>query len=76
MPDKFMVIFKPGTPQSEIDKYVNQVQDNGGEVHHKFDSTLHGFSATIPETQLQQLQSLQASGPIEYIEPDTKVTIQ
>ncbi|KAL0581885.1 hypothetical protein V5O48_000114 [Marasmius crinis-equi] len=87
MSGKFIVVFKSDTSQEEVDKQASEISNNdafiihnahddlsGGEVHKKH-SLLKGFTATIPESYMQQLQSLQGS-VIDYIEPDGKVTTQ
>ncbi|KAL7281800.1 hypothetical protein ACG7TL_005123 [Trametes sanguinea] len=66
MSGKYIVVFKDHVPQSEIDKYANEVNANGGSVAQRYDSVLKGFSATIPEAYLQRLQSFQDS-IIDYI---------
>ncbi|KAJ8076437.1 hypothetical protein PM082_000860 [Marasmius tenuissimus] len=73
-PQKYIVVFKSGTSQDEIDKHADAISKNGGEVHERH-SLLKGFSASIPESQLQELQSLQG-GVIDYIEPDGQVKTQ
>ncbi|KAI0332338.1 protease propeptide/inhibitor [Cubamyces sp. BRFM 1775] len=75
MSGKYIVVFKDHVSQSEIDKYVNEVKANGGNVGQRYDSVLKGFSAQIPESYLQRLQSFQGS-VIDYIEPDSIVTTQ
>ncbi|KAK1236171.1 hypothetical protein PQX77_000580 [Marasmius sp. AFHP31] len=62
---EYIVVFKSETSQDEIDKHADAISKNGGEVHERH-SLLKGFSASIPESQLQQLQSLQG-GVIDYI---------
>ncbi|CDO75682.1 hypothetical protein BN946_scf184941.g35 [Trametes cinnabarina] len=66
MSGRYIVVFKDHVPQSEIDKYANEVNANGGEVAQRYDNVLKGFSATIPEAYLQRLQSFQDS-IIDYI---------
>jgi hypothetical protein len=39
----------------------------GGNVGQRYDSVLNGFSATIPDSFMSQLQSLQGEGVIDYI---------
>ncbi|KZT10640.1 protease propeptide/inhibitor [Laetiporus sulphureus 93-53] len=75
MSGKYIVVFKDSVSASQIDEYVNQVNSNGGEVSKRFNSLLNGFAATIPDSFLTQLQSLQG-GVIDYIEPDSEVRIQ
>ncbi|KAF9268858.1 hypothetical protein L218DRAFT_535371 [Marasmius fiardii PR-910] len=66
MPNKFMVTFKPDTPESEIDDYAKEVEKEGGTIVHRFESTLKGFTATIPDSHLDKLKNLQG-GPIVNI---------
>ncbi|KAI0645521.1 protease propeptide/inhibitor [Trametes meyenii] len=75
MSGKYIVVFKDHVPQSEIDKYANEVNSNGGAVGQRYNTVLKGFSATIPESYLTQLQSFQGD-IIDYIEPDSIVTTQ
>ncbi|EEB93134.1 hypothetical protein MPER_08254 [Moniliophthora perniciosa FA553] len=75
MSGKYMVVFKDNVSKEQIQKYVSEVNSNGGKVHHEYGSTLNGFSATIPDQFLQSLQSLQGD-VIEHIEPDSTVTTQ
>ncbi|KAH9847131.1 protease propeptide/inhibitor [Lenzites betulinus] len=75
MSGRYIVVFKDHVPLTEIDKYAGQVNANGGEVAQRYDTVIKGFSATIPEQFLVQLQSLQ-SDTIDYIEPDSTVTTQ
>ncbi|KAI0769792.1 hypothetical protein BD413DRAFT_613804 [Trametes elegans] len=73
--ETFIVVFKDGVSQAEIDKFANDVNENGGQVKNRYDSVLRGFSAAIPESFLLRLQSFQGS-VIDYIEPDSTVTTQ
>ncbi|EIM84812.1 serine proteinase inhibitor IA-1 [Stereum hirsutum FP-91666 SS1] len=73
---KFIVVFKKNVTSDTIDKHGQELSNAGGSIHNKFDSSImKGFSATIPEAYLQQLQSLQGD-EIDYIEPDGIVTTQ
>ncbi|KAK7692622.1 hypothetical protein QCA50_004255 [Cerrena zonata] len=77
MSGKYIVVFKDSASQAQIDKYAQDVESNGGNVGHKYDSALRGFSAAIPDAFLQTLQAQGlADGIIDYIEPDGTVTIQ
>lgn len=51
MSGKYIVMFKSGTPQSEVDRQIEQVIAQGGKINQKYD-TLLGFSATIPDTMI------------------------
>ncbi|TBU33748.1 hypothetical protein BD311DRAFT_747876 [Dichomitus squalens] len=75
MSGRYIVVFKDSVSLDDVKKYADEVNANGGEVGNHFDTLLKGFSATIPESYLQQLQSYQGS-VIDYIEPDSTVTIQ
>ncbi|KAF8157022.1 protease propeptide/inhibitor [Crassisporium funariophilum] len=73
MSNRYIVVFKNGVTKEQIDQYVNNVNKNGGEVGHRWDSILNGFSATLPESFLMSLQNDEL---IEYIEPDGIMTTQ
>ncbi|KDQ57619.1 hypothetical protein JAAARDRAFT_35312 [Jaapia argillacea MUCL 33604] len=73
MSGKYIVVFKESTTPEQINKYADEVSSNGGQVSQRYDSVLKGFSATIPDAFLQQLQG---SDVIDYIEPDGIVTTQ
>ncbi|ESK85226.1 serine proteinase inhibitor 1 [Moniliophthora roreri MCA 2997] len=75
MPNKYIVVFKDSVSKDQIKKYVSEVNSNGGQVYHEYESTVNGFAATIPDQMLQSFQSLQGD-VIDYIEPDSTVTIQ
>ncbi|KAG8983122.1 hypothetical protein FRB90_006300 [Tulasnella sp. 427] len=68
---KFIVVFKQGATQDEINEYAEQV--NSGKVTHQYATVLKGFAADLTESQLQNFQG---SDIIEYIEPDSVVTTQ
>ncbi|KAH9839391.1 uncharacterized protein C8Q71DRAFT_749242 [Rhodofomes roseus] len=72
---KYIVVFKDHVSDADVEKYAADVGANGGEVGNRFGSLLKGFSATIPTSYLNQLQSLQG-GIIDYIEPDQVVKTQ
>ncbi|KAF5385744.1 hypothetical protein D9615_002512 [Tricholomella constricta] len=76
MSQKYIVVFKEGVTPEQINKYAQDVSDNGGNVTNRYDPTfLKGFAAAIPDQFLQSLQSLQGD-VIDYIEPDGIVTTQ
>ncbi|KAH7108120.1 hypothetical protein BKA62DRAFT_764193 [Auriculariales sp. MPI-PUGE-AT-0066] len=56
----YIVVFKDKTTKDEIERYITDVNDNGGEVTHKYDTS-----------NLQDDAS-----PIKYIEADGIVTTQ
>ncbi|KAI0793221.1 hypothetical protein C8Q75DRAFT_804037 [Abortiporus biennis] len=69
MSGKFIVIFKDSATQDQIDKYVEEVNQSGGNVSAKYDSALKGFAASIPDAYLLKLQqqSSLADSPIDLI---------
>ncbi|PPQ98645.1 hypothetical protein CVT24_003978 [Panaeolus cyanescens] len=73
MSGKYIVVFKDHASQDQINDYVNQVTNNGGEVTQHYDTVLKGFAAEMPD---HLLTSFQASDIIEYVEPDSIVTTQ
>ncbi|KAH9935611.1 uncharacterized protein B0H18DRAFT_1114331 [Fomitopsis serialis] len=72
---KYIIVFKDHVTDEQLEQYARDVGANGGEVGNRFSSLMKGFSATIPNSYLTQLQSLQG-GVIDYIEPDQTVTTQ
>jgi len=73
MSGKYIVVFKDHVTPDEINKYAEEVQEQGGKIGHRYNSVLKGFSATIPDSYFAQLQQ---SDVIDYIEPDGVVTTQ
>ncbi|KAG0299141.1 hypothetical protein BGZ98_010303 [Dissophora globulifera] len=67
-----IVVFKAGTPESEIDKAVKDVEDKGGEITQRYTSALLGFAAVIPDVGIQ---SLTDHPHVDYVEPDGEVSI-
>jgi len=77
MSKKYIVVFKDTATDDEITQYVDQVNNNGGTVSNRFESSLKGFAAAIPDQALNSLQaSITDGGPIESIEADGIVTTQ
>jgi len=72
----YMVIFEPGTSLDTIEKYINQVEEEGGQIKHRYSSSLLGFSAILPSSALASLESNAQGGPIRYVEADGEVTVQ
>jgi len=70
----FIVVFKDGVTKDQINKYVNEVNNNGGKVTHRYES-LNGFAANIPESFLTSFRA-DADGLIKYVEPNGVVTTQ
>ncbi|KAL1924601.1 uncharacterized protein VTP21DRAFT_4255 [Calcarisporiella thermophila] len=68
---KYIVVFKQDTPADVIEKAANDIKDKGGEIGHRYDSVLKGFSATVPD---HHLGTLDAHEHVDYIESDGVVT--
>jgi hypothetical protein len=47
--------------------YSQHILLSGGQVGHKYTDVMRGFSAKIPDSFMDQLQSLQSDGLIDYI---------
>ncbi|KAH9998440.1 hypothetical protein BJV74DRAFT_883132 [Russula compacta] len=63
-----IVVFKKSATQETIDNIADEVIANGGLVKEKFNSIIFkGFSADIPDTFLQTLQSNLQQTEIAYI---------
>jgi len=69
----FIVVFKDGVTQDQVQKYADSLHSNGGTVTHRYGAVLNGFAANIPESFFK---SLQGDDLIKYIEPNGVVTTQ
>ncbi|KAJ7783175.1 protease propeptide/inhibitor [Mycena metata] len=78
MSGKFIITFKSSATKEQIDEFAATVKSEGGEVGHRYDTVMKGFSATLSEKTLTKFNSLQAEAdsPIDFIEPDGVVTTQ
>lgn len=72
VPDRYIVVFKPGAAGNETNSAVENVQARGGKVHFVYSAALNGFAATLPE---QALNGLVHNPNVEYIEADQIFTI-
>lgn len=75
MSGKYIVVFKKHVSSAQVDNYAQDINSNGGEVGKHFSPVLNGFAATIPDSYLTQLQSLQGD-VVDYIEEDSVVHTQ
>jgi len=73
---KYIVVFKPHATPQQIEQYAAQVVAAGGQVGHRYDSIIKGFSANIPDNVVAIFQDNLADSPVDYIEPDSIVMIQ
>ncbi|KAJ7647340.1 hypothetical protein FB45DRAFT_893158 [Roridomyces roridus] len=73
----YIVTFKSTALQDEIDKFVDNVANDGGEIGHRFKIS-KGFSAKLSQKNFDSLNSLQADPDsiVESIEADGVVTTQ
>ncbi|KAJ1985812.1 hypothetical protein H4R33_003748 [Dimargaris cristalligena] len=70
---RFMVVFKPDTPDEVVKQSIADVEKQGGTIHHEFSSLMKGYSATLPTGFFAQLQGHEH---VNFIEPDQTVTTQ
>ena len=78
------VVFKEGTTQDKIEQYVNQINQNGGTVMERYNSSFTGFRFVLvyshfiynyaytkisAKIPVSILNSF-SGDPIEYVEPD------
>ncbi|TPX60294.1 hypothetical protein PhCBS80983_g01867 [Powellomyces hirtus] len=71
MSGSYIVVFKPETPADVIEKAAKDVEASGGKIGHRYDSTMKGFSATMPEGLVS---TFKAHKHLDYIEADGKVS--
>ena len=72
IPDHYIVVFLPGTPQDVVTSAEQAVQTLGGSVTFSYGSALIGFSAFIPAAVLDQVRGMPG---IRWLEADQKVSI-
>jgi hypothetical protein len=72
----YIVVFKDSATTDEIEKQIEMINNTGGKILVRYSTILKGFTATLTPESLSSLQSLVGDGIIEYIEPDSVVTIQ
>ncbi|WFD28302.1 hypothetical protein MNAN1_003310 [Malassezia nana] len=76
----FVIIFKDGVPDAELDRQAQRVSELGGEIAHRYTASfLRGFSARLPDSlaeQLRQETEGQRHPTIDYIEPDQPMKMQ
>ncbi|KAF9570543.1 hypothetical protein EC968_001713 [Mortierella alpina] len=73
MSSSFIVVFKAETPEAEIEKAIEEVQNKGGKITQRYESSLLGFAATLPSGFVG---TLEANEHVDYVEPDGEVRIQ
>ncbi|KAI8822579.1 protease propeptide/inhibitor [Fimicolochytrium jonesii] len=71
MSGKYIVVFKEGTAQNVIDQAAKDVEAQGGKIGHRYDTTMKGFSATVPDNVIT---TFKAHEKVDYIEADGEVS--
>ncbi|KAF9283819.1 hypothetical protein BGZ68_005080 [Mortierella alpina] len=69
--NKVIVVFKSGTPASEIENAISNVESQGGNITHRYESALLGFSAELPDSSVMAMTD---NVHVDYVEPDGEVT--
>ncbi|KAF9961108.1 hypothetical protein BGZ72_004872 [Mortierella alpina] len=69
--NKVIVVFKDGTPASEIENAIADVQSQGGKITHRYESALLGFSAELPNDTVQVMTK---HPHVNYVEADGQVS--
>ena len=73
LPDRYIVVFKPGTAAADIDRAVDAAAKGPGvAVHYRYSSALLGFAATLPGNSVEGLRH---NPNVYYIEADQTITI-
>ncbi|KAG8990808.1 hypothetical protein FRB94_013090 [Tulasnella sp. JGI-2019a] len=75
VPGNYIVVFKDSATEAQIDEYAKGINATGGQVNHRYNSALKGFSARMDDTHLKAFKGI-ADDIVDYIEPDQVVTIQ
>jgi hypothetical protein len=71
MSGKYIILFKKGTSKSIIDAEAAKVAAAGGIVGHRYEDTLLGFAATLPD---DHVGTLVKSEHVDVIEGDGEVS--
>ncbi|KAJ3412336.1 hypothetical protein HDV05_000933 [Chytridiales sp. JEL 0842] len=65
-------MFKSGTAPEVIEKAAQEVTANGGVVGHRYNATILGFAATLPDNVFS---TLSANEHVDAIEADGEMSI-
>jgi len=68
---EYIVCFKDGTSKEVIEKAISEVEQQGGEIKHRYTTTMLGFSAKLPD---QVLTTMVNSSDIDFVEADGQVS--
>jgi hypothetical protein len=75
--NKYIVIYRADTQESEIDYHISLLERAGGSVYRRFDSgIIRGYAAIIPDRFLDFLEANlhDEGGIVESISPDGPVS--
>ncbi|TFK64524.1 hypothetical protein BDN72DRAFT_846510 [Pluteus cervinus] len=72
MSGRYIVMFKNWATPAQIQQYIDEVNNSGGQVTHEY-SIIKAFAGVIPD---HFLQTLRLDSIIESIEQDSLVTTQ
>lgn len=71
LPGRYIVVFKPGVGNAELETNV-MMNGTGGQIHHRYRHALRGFSASIPEPALQRILN---NPNVAFVEQDRIVQL-
>ncbi|WFC95030.1 hypothetical protein MBRA1_001670 [Malassezia brasiliensis] len=73
----YVVMFRKSASDKDVDKYVNEVQEQGGTIQQRYNADfLRGFAARMPPKYVEKLeQNKKHDGLIESIEPNQEIHI-
>ncbi|KAF9945324.1 hypothetical protein BGZ70_003890, partial [Mortierella alpina] len=69
----YIVVFKEGTSDEEIEQAAKNVESQGGKVTHRYSAALLGFTAELPENTFTTMST---HPQVDYVEADGEVSIQ
>jgi subtilisin family serine protease len=72
IPGQYIVVFKPGSPGSEVNNAAERARAFGGEVLYVYDEALSGFAARLPEPAIKGLVH---NPNVEFIEVDQVINL-
>jgi len=72
----YIVVFNDWATTAQIEEQIEMINNTGGKIIVRYTTIMKGFTATLTPESLSSLQSLVGEGIIEYIEPDSIVSIQ
>ncbi|KAG4091684.1 hypothetical protein H8356DRAFT_1707133 [Neocallimastix lanati (nom. inval.)] len=67
----YIVCFKEGTSNEVIEKAIAEVKAQGGEIKQRYETTMLGFAAKLPD---QVLTTMTNSSDVDFVEADGQVS--